>query len=225
VTYTFEFHSVTPYWPLLLEGLLHTLWMSVVTMAFGLLIGIAGAFARTSGNAIARSIATSYVEVIRNTPLLIQLFIVFFGLPSIGVRLDSWEAAIVGLSINVGAYLTEIIRAGIESVRRSQVEAGLALGLTPTQIFRYVIFFQAVKATYPALTSQFILLMLVTSVTSQIGADELFHAGAFVDSRIFRSFEVFTVTTLVYLVLALAFRLVFSGFYAVVFGGVLRSSR
>jgi polar amino acid transport system permease protein len=222
VTYTFEFASVIPYWPLLVAGMVQTLWMSAITMLLGLMIGIAGAFARTGGNALARAIATGYVEAIRNTPLLIQLFIVFFGLPSLGIRLDSWQAAIVGLSVNVGAYLTEIIRAGIESVRRSQVEAGLALGLTPTQIFRHVVFYQAVKATYPALASQFILLMLVTSVTSQIGADELFHAGAYIDSRIFRSFEVFTVTTLAYLILAFAFRLVFSGFYAVAFGGALR---
>ncbi|MGO4837906.1 amino acid ABC transporter permease, partial [Rhizobiaceae sp. 2RAB30] len=158
-----------------------------------------------------------YVEAIRNTPLLVQLFIVFFGLPSLGLRLEANQAAVIALSINLGAYSAEIFRAGIESVQRSQIEAGRALGLTAGQTFRHVVLFQAVKAVYPALASQFVLLMLTTSVVSSIGATELFHQAAFIESRTFRSFEVYALITLSYLVLTLAFRALFSGVYWLVF--------
>ena len=104
-----------------------------------------------------------YVEVVRNTPLLVQLFVVFFGLPSLGVKLGAGAAALVALSVNLGAYATEIIRAGVDSVHKSQVEAGLSLGLTNLQVFRHIVLYQASKVVYPALASQFILLLLATS--------------------------------------------------------------
>jgi polar amino acid transport system permease protein len=158
-----------------------------------------------------------YVEAIRNTPLLVQLFIVFFGLPSLGIRLDANLAAMIALSINVGAYCGEILRAGFESIRTSQVEAGRALGLTAGQTFRHVVLFPAVKAIYPALTSQFVLLLLATSVVSSIGATELFHQAAFIDSRTYRSFESYTLITGAYLVMTLGFRALFAGVYWLVF--------
>ena len=167
----------------------------------------------------------SYVEAIRNTQLLVQLFIVFFGLPSLGLRLDAGQAALIALSVNLGAYATEIIRAGLESVPNSQVDAGLALGLTRAQVLRHVVLYQAVKAVYPALASQLVLLMLATSIASQIGAEELFHAGAYIDSRTFRSFEVYAVTTATYLLLALMLKGLLGAVQAIAFGPMPRRRR
>ena len=144
--YAFQFEAIAAYSDLIAEGALETLRLSAITMAIGLLIGIAGAMMRTGRAAPLRWLATVYVEAIRNTPLLIQLFIVFLGLPSVGLRFTASEAAVIALSINLGAYATEIVRAGIESIRRNQVEAGLALGMSGLQVFRYIVLFQALKA-------------------------------------------------------------------------------
>jgi polar amino acid transport system permease protein len=215
--YNFKFSALLPYTDEILTGVWLTLQLSAVTMLIGLVIGLGVVVAGTSSSPALRLPARTYVEVIRNTPLLVQIFIVFFGLPSLGLRLDANTAAMVALSINLGAYTAEIFRAGIESIRRSQIEAGRSLGLTAGQTFRHVVLFQAVKAIYPALASQFILLMLATSIVSSIGATELFHQAAFIDSRTYRSFETYGVITLSYLVLTLGFRLLFSGIYWLVF--------
>jgi polar amino acid transport system permease protein len=209
--YTFNFRDVFAQLGTLVDGAILTLQLSAVTMLLGLLIGIAGGLARSWGPAPVRLVATSYVEAIRNTPLLIQLFLVFFGLPSVGLRLDATMAAVVALSINLGAYATEIIRAGIQAIHKSQIEAGLALGLSRLQVFRYVVLFPAMKVIYPALASQFILLMLATSIVSQIAAPELFHTASVLQSRTFRDFEVYIVTAGMYLAMALMFRLLFAG--------------
>jgi polar amino acid transport system permease protein len=209
--YTFNFRDVFAQLGTLVDGAILTLQLSAVTMLLGLLIGIAGGLARSWGPAPVRRVATSSVEAIRNTPLLIQLFLVFFGLPSVGLRLDATMAAVVALSINLGAYATEIIRAGIQAIHKSQIEAGLALGLSRLQVFRYVVLFPAMKVIYPALASQFILLMLATSIVSQIAAPELFHTASVLQSRTFRDFEVYIVTAGMYLAMALMFRLLFAG--------------
>lgn len=215
--YRFRFGALEPYTDEILAGVLLTLQLSIVTMLIGMVIGVVAAAMRTGRVPVLRAAAAIYVEAIRNTPLLVQLFIIFFGLPALGLRMTANEAAVVGLSVNVGAYLAEIVRAGIQSVHKSQVEAGLSLGLNPLQVLRHIVLFQAVKATYPALTSQFVLLMLATSVVSTIGATELFHMASFIDSRTFRSFEVYAVITLVYLVLTILFRGGFAALYWLVF--------
>jgi polar amino acid transport system permease protein len=210
VIYTFSFRDVFAQFDTLLDGAVLTLQLSAVTMAAGLLIGIVGALARSWGPLPVRLAASTYVEAIRNTPLLIQLFIVFFGLPSTGLRLDATTAAFAALSINLGAYATEIIRAGIQAIHKSQVEAGLALGLSRLQVFRYVVLFPALKVIYPALASQFILLMLATSIVSQISVPELFHTASVLQSRTFRDFEVYIVAAAMYLAMALMFRIAFA---------------
>lgn len=215
--YTFRFRDVWREQDLLLEGALLTLQLSGVAIFFGLLIGILGAGMKTSQSRQLRWIASVYVEIIRNTPLLVQLFIVFFGLPSLGIKLGSLQAAFITLSINLGAYTTEIIRAGIEAIAKSQVEAGLSLGMSRLEVFRHVVLFPALKIIYPALASQFVLLLIATSIVSQIAATELFHAGAFIESRIFRSLEVYLVITAIYLVMALFFRAAFAVIYHFVF--------
>src|ERR671919_326885 len=187
----------------------YTLQLSLITMVLGLLIGVAMALVRTWGPTPLRWLAASYVEVIRNTPLLVQLFIVFFGLPSLGLRLSAGEAAVIALTVNLGAYATEIVRAGIQAIHKSQVEAGLSLGLSRLQVFRYIVLFPALKVIYPALASQFILLMLATSIVSQIAVAELFHMASVLQSRTFRDFEVYIVAAGMYLALALMFRVAF----------------
>lgn len=215
--YNFRFGVVWRYQDQIVEGLLLTLQLSAITMVLGLVIGLVVAVMSTSTRPALRLPARVYVEVIRNTPLLVQLFIVFFGLPAVGIRLVANDAALIALSINLGAYCAEILRAGIESVRTSQVEAGRALGMTTVQTFRHVVLFQALKAIYPSLASQFVLLMLATSIVSAIGATELFHQAAFIESRTYRSFEAYTLITASYLGLTLIFRALFSAAYWAVF--------
>lgn len=217
MSYNFKFDVLLRYTPEIIHGVLLTLQFSVVTMVCGLAIGLVVAVAAISPLTPTRLAARAYVEAIRNTPLLVQLFIVFFGLPSIGIKLGANTAALIALSINMGAYGAEILRAGFEAVRHSQIEAGRSLGLTAGQTFRHVVLFQAVKSIYPALASQFVLIMLTTSVVSSIGATELFHQAAFIDSRTYRSFETYTLITLSYLALTLGFRAFFAAIYWAVF--------
>lgn len=217
MTYSFQFRDVFSAWDFLLDGLLLTLELSVVTMVLGMAIGLTGAAARVYGAPPLRSAVAVYVEAIRNTPLIVQLFLIFFGLPSAGVKFDADTAALIALSINLGAYSTEIIRAGLEAIPHSQIEAGQSLGLSRLQIFRYIVAFPALKLMYPALASQFVLLMLATSVVSQISAQDLFHAASIVQSRTFRDFEVYVLVAAAYLTLALLFRAGFAGLYWIVF--------
>ena len=217
MSYTFQFRDVFAAWEFLADGLVLTLELSVVTMVVGFIIGVAGAAARVYGPAWLRTIVAVYVEAIRNTPLIVQLFLIFFGLPSAGLKFDAETAAFVALSINLGAYSIEIVRAGLEAIPKSQTEAGQSLGLSPLQIFRYVVIVPALRLMYPALASQFVLLMLATSVVSQISATDLFHMASIIQSRTFRDFEVYIVVAAVYLALVLLFRLLFAGLYQLVF--------
>jgi polar amino acid transport system permease protein len=217
MSYTFQFRDVFASWQFLLQGLATTLYLSTVTMLLGLAIGVGGAAARIYGGRVLRSFVATYVEVFRNTPLLVQLFIVFFGLPSLGLRLDAMTAALISLTINLGAYSVEIVRAGLEAIPRTQIEAGHSLGLSGFQVFRYVVILPALKLMFPALASQFVLLMLATSIASQISVPELFHAASIIQSRTFRDFEVFTVIAVLYLALALTLRGAFAMIYKLAF--------
>jgi polar amino acid transport system permease protein len=217
VTYTFQFRDVFAAWPFLLQGLVTTIYLSLVTMLLGLLIGIGGAAARLSGPRWLQVAVATYVEIIRNTPLLVQLFVVFFGLPSLGLRLNAITAALISLIINLGAYSIEIVRAGLQAIPKPQIEAGHSLGLSGFQVFRYIILFPSLKMMFPALASQFILLMLATSIVSQISVPELFHAASIIQSRTFRDFEVYTVIGVVYLALAFTLRAAFAIVYRYAF--------
>ena len=218
MTYEFQFRDVLAYWPSLLSGVAMTLMLSLVGMVGGVLVGILGATAQLYGARPFRLLAAAYVETIRNTPLLIQLFIIFFGLAQIGLRLDAVVAAIVTLIVNVGAYATEIVRAGLQAIPRTQVEAGHALGLSGYQVFRHVVLIPALKMMFPALASQFTLLLLATSIVSLISVDDLFHTASIIQSRTFRDFEVYTVIGLVYLALALVCRAGLTLIYRGAFG-------
>ena len=217
MAYSFNFRDVFAAREALLDGLTLTLQLTASTFVFGFLIGLGVAATAVYGPRWARRAAHAYVEVIRNTPLIVQLFVVFFGLPSVGIKLSVFTVATIGLAINLGAYAAEIIRAGIESIPRSQVEAGISLGFTRAQIFRHVVLVPALRNVYPSLMSQFVLLMLATSVASQIAAPELFYAGSIIQSRTYRDFEVYTVIAVVYLALAIFLRLLFAVAYGLVF--------
>ena len=217
MSYSFQFRDVFASSDFLLDGLILTLELSLVTMIAGMVIGMAGAAARVYGPKPLSRIVAVYVEAIRNTPLIVQLFLIFFGLPSAGLKFDADTAAMVALSINLGAYTIEIVRAGLEAIPRSQIEAGQSLGLSGAQIFRYVIIFPALRLMFPALASQFILLMLATSVVSQISAQDLFHTASIVQSRTFRDFEVYALVAAAYLALAMIFRLLFAGLHWLLF--------
>ena len=136
-----------------------------------------------------RWLVQAYVEITRNTPFLVQVFVIYFGLPSLGVRLDSDVCAVLAMVLNGSAYTIEIVRAGIESIGHGQTEAARALGLHRLQTFRLIVLPQALKAVLPPLGSQFILLMLNSSIVSVISADELTAAAQDIQSRTFRSFE------------------------------------
>ena len=222
MNYTFRFAPVWARVDQLLDGLATTIWISALVILLGFLVGLAGALASRSRRRWPRAAALGYVEAIRNTPLLAQLFFLFFGLPALGVRLDAVPAALVALVINLGAYSTEIVRAGIEAVPRGQVDAGTSLGLTRGQVMRLIVIKPALKIVYPALASQFTLLMLATSIVSQIGVRELFHQASLVDSANYRSFEVYAVTCLFYLAVALAFRLFFAALHRLLFAERVR---
>ncbi|WP_028033824.1 amino acid ABC transporter permease [Chelativorans sp. J32] len=208
--YEFNFAPVLAALDQLLLGAWLTIRLSCAAMVLGLIVSIVCAWGKTSGPKPLRWLIDAYVEIIRNTPFLVQIFFIFFGLPSLGLRLSPNSAALLALVVNFGAYGTEIIRAGIESIHKGQVEAGVALGLSKLQVFRYIIMKPALRTVYPALTSQFIYLMLTSSVVSVISADDLAAAGNDLQSATFASFEVYIVVTLMYLAMSIGFSAIFS---------------
>lgn len=215
--YQFDFSFLSGNWRDLVDGVWLTLRMSVATIVFGFLLGTALAVGRTEGPAWMRRAVKVYVDVIRNTPLVIQAFWLFFGLAAIQVRVPAMVAAIIAMAVNVSAYTTEIVRAGMESVPRGQLEAASCLGLSRWQLLRLVILPQAVERMYPALVSQFVLMMLATSIMSQISAEELTAVGYRIQSETFRGFEIYLVIAVIYLVLSWALRLSMAGIGAVAF--------
>ena len=217
MAYVFHFGVILDELPLFLRGAALTVELSAASMVFGLVIATFGAFGRSFGPAPVRWLVGAYVELIRNTPLLVQLYIVFFALPGVGVKLDSDEAAIVALSLNLGAYATEILRAGIAAVPRGQVEAGLSLGLTRLRIIRHVILAPALRAIYPALGSQFVLQLLGSSLVSAIAAEELTAVSNNIMMQTFRNFEVFLVAGGLYLLMVLIVQTLFGTSYRALF--------
>ena len=207
--YEFDFSSVFAYWQFFLEGARTTVVMSFWSTLAGFILGVMCAIARSSSIVWLSRTVGAYVEVIRNTPLIIQSYFLIFGMSSIGLTMPILVGAILALVINITAYTCEIVRAGIESVPRSQREAGECLGLSPLQVYWHIILVPALERVYPALTSQFILLMLVTSVLSAVGTEDLFGVSGQVQSMTFRNFEVFIILWGIYLALSLMVRVIF----------------
>ena len=149
MSYSFQFRDVFAQKEAIADGIGVTLQLSAITIGLGFVLGIAVAVSLVYGRGWLRGLARVYVEVIRNTPLIVQLFLIFFGLPGIGIKLDVMTASVLALTINLGAYTAEIVRAGIESVPKSQIEAGVSMGLTGPQIFRHVVLMPALYANWP----------------------------------------------------------------------------
>src|SRR4051812_15623330 len=202
-------------------GAATTIFLVAVTALFGTVLSILGAAGRTSRHPALRRVIAAYVEAIRNTPFLAQLFFIFFGLPSLGVRLDPIVAAILAMTINLAAYGIEIVGAGLDAVPRGQREAGAALGLKPGLGFVKIVLPQALRVIFPALTSQIVIMMLESAVVSQISVRELTYEADLLQARTFRAFETYFVVTLVYLGLSIVLRrIMFASARLFVFSGV-----
>jgi len=165
------------FWPLLSAGLRVTIPLALASFAIGLAIAIGIALLRISGNALLSGIARVYVSAIRGTPLLVQLFVIFYGLPQLGIRIDPFPAAVIGLSLNVGGYAAEVIRAAILSVPKGQWEAGFTVGLSRTRTLRRIIIPQAARVSVPPLSNTFISLVKDTSLVSVITVTEMFRVA------------------------------------------------
>lgn len=217
--YELDFWALSGYLGLLLQGAGVTLALTAVASAIGLALSVGGAATAHWGVRWARSAVAAYVELIRNTPFLIQLFFVFFGLPSLGIRLTAMEAAILAMTVNLTAYTIEILRAGIEAVPRGQREAGLALGVSQLSVFLHVILPQAAANVYPALVSQIVITMLESAVVSQVAVADLTHVADYIQSRTYRAFETYFVITLIYLVMAIVVRRALAQIGTLLFSG------
>lgn len=206
---SFDFGVVIEHWPKFLQATLTTLYLSGISMCLALVAGIPLMVLRTGTIPPLRWLAMAIIEVVRNTPFLVQVFFVFFGLPSVGLRLSPETAAIMTLTLNGAAYLAEILRGGFKAVPRGLIEAGRALNLSTVRIFTDIMFRPALRAVYPALCSQFILLLLTSSVVASISAEELTYTATVIDAETFRSVETYVTAAAIYLALSQAFGAVF----------------
>jgi polar amino acid transport system permease protein len=202
LNYHLDFGPVIEGFPSLLWGCVGTLGLALAGMALAIVIGIGGVILRGSRFAPVRWLVMAFVELIRNTPFLVQIFFIFFALPFAGIRLNPTPTAIIALGINGGAYAIEIIRGGVQSISKGQIEAGLALGLRKALVFRLIVLKPALRAIYPSLASQFVLLTLTTSIASAVSAYELTTVAKRIESDSFRSFEVYGTITLLYLIMS-----------------------
>ncbi len=184
-----------------LWGLILTFRLVGLSCAFGIAVGIIGAYLKNSQNKILQKIVGVYVEIFRNTPLLVQLYFVYFALPTLYIDLDPNTTALLVLTLNMGAYTTEIIRGGIQSIHKSQIEAGYSLGMNYFQVFRHVILPPAMKTIAPPLSNQIILIILASCLVAQISAKDLFYQASKLDGQTYRSFEIYSVTALIYFAL------------------------
>jgi polar amino acid transport system permease protein len=201
-----DFLAILSQWPLLLKGVAWTLALTTISATIGVVVGVACAWSRASGPTWLKWVVGTYVELIRNTPFIVQLFFIYFGLPAAGVKLSAETASVIAMVVNLGAYATEIIRAGIEATPKGQIEAAMSLALNRMQTFTRVVLPPALKKVWPALVSQIIIVMLGSAVCGQISTEELSYAANLIQSRNFRAFEAFIIATLIYLALSMAVR-------------------
>ncbi len=201
----FSLDIMTSAFPLLLAGAAITIEISALSVFLGLIIGCFVGIARLGSLRLLRLLANFYVDFIRGTPLLVQIFLVYFALPGIiGQRVDPFFAAISACSINSGAYIAEIFRAGIQSIDKGQMEAGRSLGMTWTQTMRYIIVPQAFKRIIPPLGNEFIAMLKDSSLVSVIGFEELTRRGQLIIARTYASFEIWLAVAVIYLVMTFA---------------------
>jgi polar amino acid transport system permease protein len=203
---TLDFTSVLSQWPALLRGAGFTLALSTAAAAGGLALGVGCGWARAWGPKWLAGVVGVYVELIRNTPFIVQLFFIFFGLPSLGVKFTPEFASVLAMVINLGAYAAEIVRAGIEGTPRGQIEAARSLAMNEWQVFMRVVLPPALGRVWPAMVSQIVIVMLGSAVCGQIAAQELSYEANLIQSRTFRAFESIIVAMFMYLALSIMVR-------------------
>jgi polar amino acid transport system permease protein len=196
-----DWNSVSSNWGMLVDGLGVTVQISILSFLGALPLSLVAALSRRSRWIPIRLVAATYVEIFRNTPALVQIFFVFFALPSFGIRLGAFVAGVVALALNIGAYMSETMRAGIQSVPNGQIEAAASLGLNGRQTFTRVVFPQALRNVYPAIVNLLVATILASSLLSTIAVPELTGTATVINSRTLRTFEVFAVVTVMYVVL------------------------
>jgi polar amino acid transport system permease protein len=187
--------------PKLMEGAIVTIELTIIAITIGLVIGIPTALGRVYGNKFIYTVCSFFVEIIRGTPLLTQLFILYFGLPSIGIMLSPFTAAMIGLGINSAAYQAEYFRGAIQSVKKEQLIAAYSIGMNQMQAIRHIILPQMLRLVIPSWSNELIYLLKYSSMAYMIQAPEIILQGKAIASRNFRTFEVFIIVALIYLVL------------------------
>jgi polar amino acid transport system permease protein len=192
------FSDITPYMSSLLQGLWVSIYVTIISMVVGTLVGQIVCIGKVSRLPVISPLCTGYIEVLRNTPLLVQLYILYFGLGQLNLNISPQWATLIGMTINNGAYTAEILRGGLAAVNKGTVEAAKALGLSPVQSFLHVSFLPMLKSVFPALTNQFILLFLFSSVASIIALPELTYNVLNISSKTARTFEVFIIAVVFY---------------------------
>lgn len=205
--YVFSLRAITPYLADLASAMVDTITVSLATIVLSLALGTVFALGRQSRHRPIRFIATAYVEFFRNTPLLVVLYFVYFMIPTIGLRLSSFQSALLGMSLHAGAYMTEILRAGLIAVPYGQYEAGYAQGMTRWQILRHIVMAQVLRTIYAPLGNQFIAIILASSLTSAIAVNEIASWMQTAGAASFRYFETFLVAAVAYLILSQAVNL------------------
>ena len=197
----FNFRVIWDYMDLFLRGLWATAWISAIGLAGALLVGIIACMLRISGKKLLSAPAIAYIELIRSTPLLVQLYFFYFGLPSLGIRFTEYQTGIFALSLNSGAYMAEILRAGVQSIPGGQIEAGIAFGLNYLQRLRHIILPQAIGVTIPPMLGQTIVLVKDSALLSLISVFELTRASQILTSERFMPAEGFLTVAVFYLLL------------------------
>lgn len=209
--------------PLILEGALHTLEITLIAVSIGFILGLFAGLARLSKKRTIRFLATCYVDFFRGTPLLVQIFMVYFGLPQLlgsfqtfmmdtfgmsqiwqSTHIDPFPAAIISTSLNSGAYIAEIFRAGVQSIERGQMEAARSLGMTHIQAMRFVILPQAFKRIIPPLGNEFIAMLKDTSLLSVIGFEEMARRGQLIIAQTYKPFHIWLTVAFIYLIMTFA---------------------
>ncbi len=208
MSYTLHFGQVTGYLPYLIGGAWISLQIAFLAFCGGMVIGMFGAMAKTFGGRLIKAVTEVYVTFFMNTPQLVQIFFIYFALPDAGILLSSYEAVLLGMTLNAGAYLTEIQRAGFQSVHRNEMEAAETLGMTLMQRVRYVVLPHIARVLFPPLSNQYILMTLGTSMAAIFGVEELTGRAFNVNAETFRSIEVFSLTAVLYIALTMAATLI-----------------
>jgi polar amino acid transport system permease protein len=197
----FDWRLILESVPFLLKGAVYTVQVSVLAIAVGLVLGWLFGVAAVSGVAVLHVTTFAYVQFIRGTPLLVQIFLIYFGLPVLGINVPAYWSGVIALGLNSGGFQAEIVRAGIESIDRGQSEAARSIGMSRLQTLIFILVPQTVRRVIPPLTNELITLVKSSSLLSAIAALELTHAGQLIIARTFAPFEIYAAVALIYLVI------------------------